>query len=193
MDKTEVTNAEYEQFVSEAKYRQPEHWKDGKPLPGQEKFPVTFVSLEDARAFAAWRSKRDGVEYRLPTEQEWEYAARNGSANNLYPWGDKWDESKAVLDEPSPRAVGSMPGGQNKWGVQDLIGNVWEWTSSEPAPYPGSNLDIKKTGTAQVMIRGGGAVSKPDGADAVTAARRAGLEIDKRNNLLGFRLVKVDK
>lgn len=190
MDKTEVTNADYEEFVRAEKYRAPQHWKDGKPLPGQEKMPVTFVSLEDAKSFAVWRSKRDSVEYKLPTEEQWEYAARNGDQNNLFPWGNKWEKGKAVLDEPSPKPVGSTTGGQNKWGVVDLIGNVWEWTTSEPKPYPGSNLDIKKSGTAQAMIRGGGAISKPEGSDAITSTRRAGLETNTRNNSLGFRLVR---
>ena len=90
---------------------------------------VVNVSFEDATAFAAWRSKRDGVSYRLPTEEEWEYAARNGERGDLYPWGPDWKENAAVLKEATPASVDSRPGGKNKWGVADLIGNVWEWTS----------------------------------------------------------------
>jgi formylglycine-generating enzyme required for sulfatase activity len=192
MDKTEVTNKEYQDFVAETKYREPEHWVNGKPLQGQEMMPVIFVSLEDAKTFAAWRSKRDGVEYRLPTEEEWEYAARNGGQADLFPWGGKWEEDKAVIDQPAPKAVGSDPGGRNKWGIDDLIGNVWEWTSSEPHSYPGSKLEIKKSDVPRVMIRGGAYLSKGSGADAITAARRVDFEAGKRDKLLGFRLVRSE-
>jgi serine/threonine-protein kinase len=192
MDKTEVTNGEYADFVQETKYREPEHWVNGKPLGGQETMPVIFISLEDAKAFAAWRSKRDGVEYRLPTEEEWEYAARNGSQADLFPWGAKWEEGKAVVDQPAPKPVGSESGGKNKWGVEDLIGNVWEWTSSVPVAYPGSKLEIKKNDVPRVMIRGGAYLSKANGADAVTAARRVDFEAGKRDKLLGFRLVRPE-
>ncbi|HEV7645674.1 MAG TPA: SUMF1/EgtB/PvdO family nonheme iron enzyme [Pyrinomonadaceae bacterium] len=192
MDKTEVTNGEYAEFVQETKYREPEHWVNGKPLGGQETMPVIFVSLEDAKAFAAWRSKRDGVEYRLPTEEEWEYAARNGSQADLFPWGVKWEEGKAIIDQPAPKPVGSESGGKNKWGVEDLIGNVWEWTSSVPAAYPGSKLETKKNDVPRVMIRGGAYLSKANGADAITAARRVDFEAGKRDKLLGFRLVRPE-
>src|SRR6185295_17437405 len=78
MDRTEVTNTEYLDFVIETNHPVPAHWIKNKPAFGQELWPVVNVSWEDAIAFAAWRSQRDGVGYRLPTEQEWEYAARNG-------------------------------------------------------------------------------------------------------------------
>ena len=87
MDTTEVTNTEYADFVREMNYTAPSHWAGNKPPFGQELWPVVNVSFDDAIAFAAWRSKRDGVAYRLPTEQEWEYAARNGERGDLYPWG----------------------------------------------------------------------------------------------------------
>jgi serine/threonine-protein kinase len=192
MDKTEVTNGEYAEFIQETKYREPEHWVNGKPFGGQETMPVIFVSLEDAKAFAAWRSKRDGVEYRLPTEEEWEYAARNGSQADLFPWGARWEDGKAVIDLPVLKAVGSATGGVNKWGVEDLIGNVWEWTSSVPAAYPGSKIEIKKNDVPRAMIRGGCYTSKSSGPDAVTAARRVDFEAGKRDKLLGFRLVRPE-
>ena len=73
----------------------------GKPIGGEETMPVRFVNMEDIKAFAAWRSKRDNTTYRLPTEQEWEYAARNGSKKNLYPWGDSFDPKSFKMRSPS--------------------------------------------------------------------------------------------
>jgi serine/threonine protein kinase/formylglycine-generating enzyme required for sulfatase activity len=145
MDKTEVTNEEYYAFVNEMGYKQfPSDWENGRPLSGQEKLPVRFVNFDDVNAFIAWRSKRDNVTYRLPTEEEWEYAARNGSKANLYPWGDKFDPKCAVIEDKSnkPMEVGtkSCP---NDFGVKDLIGNVYEWTSSPPSVYPGANGKVK--------------------------------------------------
>ena len=117
MDRTEVTNAEYADFVNETKHIPPGYWNRGRVPSGQENWPVNSVSLNDAKAFAAWRSKRDEVTYRLPTEEEWEYAARNGDMANLYPWGNSWANNSAVVKMASPQAVGSFPRGKNRWGV----------------------------------------------------------------------------
>lgn len=192
MDKTEVTNAEYLAFVTETKYKDiPGHWVNGKPLTGKEQMPVVLVSLNDAKAFAAWRSKRDGVQYRLPTEIEWEYAARNGAKGNLYPWGDKYEANCAVLDqennEPKPVATASCA---NDWGVKDLIGNVFEWTSTEISLYPGSQGTIAPTSTPHFMVRGGGAIYKSTGKDAITSTFRQDIAASTKSPGLGFRLVR---
>src|SRR5262249_55550703 len=132
MDKTEVTNGEYAEFVMQTKHAPPEKWGAIRPPAGQERLPVSDVSYEDAVAFAQWRSKRDGVTYRLPTEKEWEYAARNGDQNNFYPWGDSWESQRAeTLESAAGREQPgeNYPLGANRWGVQDLMGNIWEWTS----------------------------------------------------------------
>jgi iron(II)-dependent oxidoreductase len=151
------------------------------------------VNLEDVNAFAGWRGKRDSATYRLPTEQEWEYAARNGSKQNLYPWGDKFEQKCANLNQPnnSPADV-STKSCANSWGVHDLIGNVFEWTSSEPWVYPGSQFGIDNVAEPQRMIRGGGAIEKSTGANAITATFRYPAEISRRSPGLGFRLVRVD-
>jgi formylglycine-generating enzyme required for sulfatase activity len=194
MDKTEVTNAEYEEFVVDAGYSKfPANWVNGKPVVGEEMFPVVRVDMEDVKAFIDWRSKRDKVKYRLPTETEWEYAARNGEANNLYPWGDKWEDRRAVLEQSAPKPVGSAPNGANKWGIQDLLGNVWEWTDSEYKAYPGSPGEIiRKNKTPEYVIRGGGFVSRASGDKAVTSTTRLGVEITRQDGVLGFRLVRSD-
>jgi serine/threonine-protein kinase len=192
MDKTEVTNAEYAAFVRETNHRTPEGegWVNGKVLPEAEKLPVTGISLDDAKAFASWRSKRDGATYRLPTEAEWEYAARNGAKANAFPWGDKWAEKSAVIGVSAPLAVGSMPDGVNEWGVQDLIGNVWEWTDSPLTWYPGSNGDTAKINPKDIIIRGGSCASKIEGEKGVSATLRQWVNNEKRDKLLGFRLVR---
>jgi serine/threonine-protein kinase len=191
MDKTEVTNAEYADFVRETNHTAPGHWAGLKPPFGQELWPVVNVSVDDANAFAGWRSKRDGVGYRLPTEEEWEYAARNGEDSDLYPWGKDWQDKNAVLKEATPSAVASRPGGKNKWGVVDLIGNVWEWTSSKVSAYPGNPVKIPTSTQEWVTIRGGCYVSDPENKDnPVSSCMRQFVPPTTKTPLLGFRLVR---
>jgi eukaryotic-like serine/threonine-protein kinase len=191
IDRTEVTNTEYAEFVRETKHAAPSHWAGDKPPFGQELWPAVNVSYNDAVAFAAWRSKRDGVSYRLPTEEEWEFAARNGERADLYPWGPAWIENAAVVKEVAPAPAGSHPEGKNRWGVMDLVGNVWEWTSSKTSVYPGNKAPIPDDIRDWVTIRGGCYVSDPSKADApVTACMRDFVPASTRNTLLGFRLVR---
>lgn len=191
MDRTEVTNNEYADFVRDTKHAPPSHWAGTKPPFGQEMWPVVNVSFEDATAFAAWRSKRDSVSYRLPTEDEWEYAARNGERSDLYPWGPDWRANAAVLKEATPAPVGSRPEGNNRWGVSDLVGNVWEWTSSKTSIYPGNPAVVPGSIQDWITIRGGCYVSDPGKSDApVTACMRDFVPPSTRTTLLGFRLVR---
>ena len=149
------------------------------------------VSFDDATAFAAWRSKRDNVTYRLPTEEEWEYAARNGEKSDLYPWGMEWKDGVAVLKEPTPAAVGSREGGRNVWGVFDLVGNVWEWTASKVSVYPGNDAVIPASMREWIAIRGGCYVSDPAKSDVpVTSCMRDFVPPSTKLTLLGFRLVR---
>ncbi len=191
MDRTEVTNAEYADFVRETNHVAPGYWAGPKPPFGLELWPVVNVSFDDALAFAAWRTRRDGVAYRLPTEEEWEYAARNGVRADLYPWGKDWREKSAVLKEATPAAVGSRPDGKNKWGAVDLIGNVWEWTSSKTSVYPGNAFVVPSSIRDWVAIRGGCYVSDPAKQDTpVSSCMREFVPPSTRNTLLGFRLVR---
>ncbi|MER3633184.1 MAG: hypothetical protein C4325_14350, partial [Blastocatellia bacterium] len=197
MDKTEVTNAAFYEFMVTSGYKPSSeemflaHWENGKPVPGDENKPVRYINIEDAKAFAEWRSKRDGVQYRLPTEQEWEYAARNGSKENLYPWGDKFEQRCAHINQPNniPVVVGTKTC-PNNWGVQDLIGNVFEWTGSQAWVYPGSNLTIGELPEPHYMIRGGGAFDKTTGPNAITSTFRFAAPASRRSPGLGFRLVR---
>ena len=191
MDKTEITNAEYFAFVSATSYRPlPAHWVNDKPVPGVERMPVRFVNIDDINAFISWRSKRDGVAYRLPSEAEWEFAARNGVKDDLYPWGGTFQSKCAVTDKENtePEPVGSMSC-PDEWGIVDLIGNVYEWTSSKASLYPGSKGSMRETKEPRFMIRGGGALSKSTGEFGITSTFRQDVEASKRDKELGFRLV----
>jgi len=191
MDRTEVTNAEYADFVVATNHEVPTHWLNGKPLAGQEKWPVVNVSPKDAEAFAAWRSRRDGVTYRLPTEEEWEYAARNGGEFKSFPWGDAFEEKRAVVREAAPRPVGSYPEGKNRWGAVDLIGNVWEWTSSRASLYLAPQSRIPEAHREWVVARGGSYSSDPDDLQApISATYRDWYAPTFRHANYGFRLVR---
>ena len=132
MDETEVTNAMYRTFVESTGHRIPYHWENPGKAAQLEKsnFPVIYVSWHDAMAYAKWAGKR------LPTEAEWEYAARGGRIGQRYPWGNEPSHAhanysgKGERDEwywPAP--VKNFP--QNDYGLYDMVGNVWEWCLDE--------------------------------------------------------------
>lgn len=193
MDKTEVTNAEYAQFVSEMRHTPPSNWVSSKPIPGDELLPVTFVSYEDATAFAEWRSKRDGVQYRLPTEEEWEYAARGGDQNNIYPWGNTWMEDYAVTKDTGaqkPKPVGSSARDRTRWGNMDMMGNVYEWTSTKATYYPGSPGKVEGEQRGHYVMRGASFATPLDNPKPISATRRDWVSGDTMASALGFRLVR---
>lgn len=197
ISKTEITNAQYLEFVKDRGHVAPKHWVNGLPIVGTENKPVSFVSQGDAMAYAKWRSQVDGGTYRLPTEQEWEYVARNGSQETLYPWGNEWIDGNAVMGrgDAEPADVGTKPQGANMWGVEDLIGNVFEWTNSEYYRYPGIDSRVKvdkeaeKALIGQIIIRGGSVDLDPKKIK-ITSTYRYFAPADTKNKVLGFRLVK---
>lgn len=121
-----VTNAEYRRFLRDGGYRpaQPHnflrHWSRGFPAALAD-HPVTWVDLDDARAYCAWSASR------LPTGPEWQWAAQ-GPDGRAWPWGDTWDASRCNGDSDTTTPVDAFPSGAGPWGAQDLAGNVWEWT-----------------------------------------------------------------
>lgn len=122
-----------------------EHCREvgSEPVPGPEHVPV-ILSYESALTFCAWLSERWSEPVGLPTEIQWERAAR-GDDDREYPWGDEFDPTRANLAEArigDLTPVGSFPTGASPFGVLDLVGNVDEWTSSTYAPYPGADADV---------------------------------------------------
>jgi serine/threonine-protein kinase len=187
--RNELTNAEYAEFVREKNYPAPEGWSNGNPPQGQESWPVRTVSHEDAEKFAAWRSELDGVVYRLPTEEEWEYAARGGGRNRLYPWGDRWVEGRATVEASAPTSAGVHSKGDA--APDDMIGNVWEWTASVVSIYPGNDyLNIPAAQKDFIVVRGGSYQSRARGAEAITATRRQWVPASTRQPHIGFRLAR---
>ena len=132
IDKYPVTNAQFKKFLDASHYRPQDElnflrdWKDGNFPAGLDNRPVTWVSQEDARAYAAWAGKR------LPHEWEWQYAAQ-GTDGRIYPWGNEWNAAAAPVPDKSrtmrgPDPVDAHPAGASPFGVMDLVGNVWQWT-----------------------------------------------------------------
>jgi formylglycine-generating enzyme required for sulfatase activity len=190
LDNTEVTTDEYATFVIETNHPVPDHWAGGMPHPEQGQWPVTNVSFHDAEAFASWRSKRDGVLYRLPTEEEWEYAARNGAQITLYPWGNEWMDDRATVKRLMPLPVGSFPKGANRWGVVDLIGNVWEWTSSKASIYEGRR-EVPIAYRDWMVLRGGSYASDPSNPETpISATYRDWFGPATKHPTVGFRLAR---
>ena len=136
--RTPVTNAQYEAFVLDSGHSPPTHWKKGKPPRGRGDPPVVRVSWYDAADYCRWLSEATGRPYRLPTEAEWEKAAR-GTGGGIYPWGDTWDAKRCNTKESGSgdtTPVGAYPRGASPYGLMDMAGNVWEWTSSRLWDYP---------------------------------------------------------
>lgn len=131
IDRYPVTNAQYKRFVEATDHSPPRHWKDGNYPAEKAAHPVVHVTWHDAIAYAEWAGKR------LPTEEEWEKAAR-GIDGRVYPWGD-WEEDpcntwEANIGDTTP--VGKYsPGGDSPYGCVDMAGNVWEWTATGSSDY----------------------------------------------------------
>ena len=132
MDTYPVTNADFKRFLDATRYHPADDhnflkdWSTGSFAPGAENLPVTWISIEDARAYAAWAGKR------LPHEWEWQYAAQ-GNDGREYPWGNEWVAANIPVPDngrtEQPAAdVHAHPAGASPFGVQDLVGNVWQWT-----------------------------------------------------------------
>jgi serine/threonine-protein kinase len=192
IDRTEVTNAAYKLFVDATGHRPPSNWTGTRFPEGRGDSPVTGVTWQDAADYAAWAGKR------LPTEAEWEAAAR-GADGRIYPWGNGFRSGVANIgqrpDKPSqeqyPDGIkpgGRYPDGASPAGAVDMIGNAWEWVADEIKVYPGnteSKLELEP-GVKYRVIRGGAY----DGNKVNDATYRGYLDASLAYPKVGFRCVK---
>ncbi|MBN1148467.1 MAG: SUMF1/EgtB/PvdO family nonheme iron enzyme, partial [Anaerolineales bacterium] len=137
--------------------KEPHFWRDSQyDNPSQ---PVVGVTWFEARAYCAWLSALSGRTYRLPSEAEWEAAAR-GAEGRCYPWGQEWDAGRANTLEgrvlkPSPVGAYAAAGGRGPFGAEDQSGNAWEWTASLYGHYPSQREDDPGA-EGERVLRGGG-------------------------------------
>ncbi len=182
IDKYEVSNRQYAEYVKAADVEPPLNWVNDSYEPGRKDYPVLYVSQEEAKAFAKWAGKR------LPTEEEWKKAAR-GVDGGIFPWGDEFDPYKsatadsdlkliigALCSANSANRIGVAPGDVSPFGVHDVAGNVREWTSSEDPKDP-----------AMIVVKG---ASWVDLSLMARSAHREFVFKDYRSHIIGFRLVK---
>ena len=195
--KTAITNAQYAAFIAATGYPAPDveeaTWKDyrlihpysrsrpfawagGKPPSGREQHPVVLVSHGDAMAYAAWLSNKTRRLWRLPSEIEWEKAAR-GRDGAYFPWGDGFDPARLNSHDAGPFttvAVGSYPAGASPFGLLDGAGQVFEWISTPK-------------GEGRYLVKGGSWDDK--GCGVCRPAARHGRPKGIKHILIGFRLV----
>lgn len=130
LDRYEATNAQYAEYLRATGVPEPHYWNKSDRFHSGEKFPqhpVVGISWADAKSFCEWKGKR------LPTEAEWEKAARGGRDGFAYPWGDHPDRLFANFEGQGTMPVGSYP--PNDYGLYDMTGNVWEWVSDWFDPH----------------------------------------------------------
>ena len=173
LNQTEVSRRAYGEFVKATQRNAPSDWGGSTPPLNTEDMPVTHVSFNDATEYCAWRTAtrnalhNEGLLYRLPTEIEWEFAARGNHAGepnqslNLYPWGDEWTPGNCNTRESRlahAQIVSANRQAASPFGALNLAGNVYEWTATDFQHYPGSDQETPREagyeGTYQV-VRGG--------------------------------------
>jgi iron(II)-dependent oxidoreductase len=195
MGKYLVTNVEYHRFVWESNHRVPRDWIGFNFPDGKAKHPVTGISYDDAVKYCQWLSAETGLDYRLPNEAEWERAAR-GDKPRIYPWGDFFDPWRCnTLDsgKGDTTPVGNYsPAGDTIEGIADMVGNVWEWTSSYLRDYPFDVNDVPPIpgDMTRIVVRGGAWYYSKKLA---RCSSREGMLRDYTSNSLGFRIVRVPK
>ena len=180
IDIHEVTVKEYSRFLEETGYQQPAYWQPELDRPDD---PVVGITWQDALAYANWSGKR------LPTEAEWEYAARGGAINTIYPWGNEPDRAHANYSSTGIAPVKQFK--PNGYGIYDMIGNVWEWCSDwySDGYYkvsPRKNPQGPFSGTHRVL-RGGTWYSNEE---QIRITKRYYSLPDIKSFHIGFRCVK---
>ncbi len=193
MGRYPVTNLEYQAFVEATGYYLPPHWNGPAPPDEIADHPVVNVSHDDALAYCEWLAEESGRPYRLPTEAEWEKAAR-GTDARIYPWGDTFDAALCNTKEGGPGGttpVGQYsPGGDSPYGCADMAGNAWEWCLDRYAAdcyrhAPRENPAGPEAGDERV-VRGGSWGNTQEGT---RCACRDGIPPSISVPIFGFRVV----
>lgn len=193
IDRYEVTNLQYKEFIAKTKRKSPTHFRNRTFPKGKSDHPVTYVSWFDAKAYCEWAGKR------LPTEQEWEKAAR-GKDGYMFPWGNefqtqyantplRWQELKQSGDTTP---VGAFKLGRSPYGLYDMSGNVWEWVESSYHPHPGNKTPSENYGDRYKILKGGSwwdCSFYKCGISAPTF-NRSFFAPNVKNNSFGFRCAK---
>lgn len=156
IDQYEVTNLQYKQYIDATGRKSPEHFSNRTYPTGKADHPVIFVSWKNARDYCAWAGKR------LPTDEEWEKAAR-GTDGRIFPWGNEFADNKAntpvrwgnLKQEGDTTPVGAFAAGVSPYGLYDMAGNVWEWTESWYKAYPGNKEPSENYGEHYKTLKGG--------------------------------------
>lgn len=186
----QVTNAEYHVFIIATGYRLPRGWIGFRYPDTFDNHPVVGVSKKDAEAYIAWINGLSRKNYRLPTEEEWEYACR-GNDGRIFPWGNIFDPWRCNTSESERKGTTAVdyyaPSGNSPFGVMDMVGNVWEWTSSVFRPYPHRLEDPNADPSIKPMyvIRGG---SWYYSRKLARSAAREAMPAEHASAQIGFRL-----
>jgi toxoflavin biosynthesis protein ToxD len=187
ISETEVTNKQYAEFIEAAKHKAPNSWKDGRFPSENADNPVVGISWQDANDYCEWLSKQIGATVRLPSEAEWKRAAR-GDTNYKYPWGNDWNDEAAQSREVKAKIspVKSLAAGRSPFGVYEMVGNVWEWTSDLVVDEFKKPILYEKS--QQRIIKGG---SVKDEQKYLTIDVSAVRPEDKTSEGVGFRYVII--
>jgi len=200
ISRTTITNAQYVLFVNDSNHPVPSHWTNRRAPPGRRNHPVVNVTLYDAIAYCEWLTHLFKQPFSLPSEAEWEKAAR-GMHALIYPWGNKWETSRANTVEMGLRdtlPVSELTVGQSSFGLLHMAGNVFEWTRTiwgldEEKPdyvYPYDENDGREalgTGPEVYRVVRGGAFNTSAKNGRTTARRR--YKPDRARTDVGFRIV----
>ncbi len=186
LDQAEVTNQQYAAFIAATDHAPPYHWIKRKMPDTKGQHPVSNVSWDEATAFCAWEGKR------LPTEAEWERAARGNQEGKMYPWGDRAITPADAVYNQVDGAKAVCGKAHNDFGLCDMTGNVWEWCSDWYGQHyyevaPDRNPLGPRTGTYRVL-RGGSWFDVP--VLFLTTSYRSWARPGERSPTIGFRCAK---
>jgi toxoflavin biosynthesis protein ToxD len=196
--KFEVTHAQFEPFIHATHYDGADHpsckstepfladWTGEHFAPDAANAPVCYLNVHHARAYCAWLSRVTGRTVRLPTDAEWSLAAMGPGLQRVYPWGDTWDVKRANIGGdadgfPEVAPVGSFPSGATPEGIQDMAGNIWEWTTEI-----GENAEAQRRDQLGGHLRGGPWCMNPETARSAFIAHEMP---DRADDKFGLRVL----